>query len=244
MTDNDRNNDELRSTKITPDYLENPDGSAFIETGKTQVICTAMVEDSVPPWIKKNDELEHGWLTGRYAMLPGSGENRIRRERRGAKGRTKEIQRLIGRSLRACLDLEKLGERSIWIDCDVIQADGGTRTASITGSWIALKLAVDKLLEEDIIEEDPLVRQLAATSVGIVDGEVMLDLAFEEDSSADVDMNVVMDEDNNYIEIQASAEEDVFNRDQQDEMLDVAQKGIRELIEIQKETLESVDPEN
>lgn len=237
MEKQDRKNDQIRNTKITPDYLENPMGSALIETGKTKVICTAMVEESLPPWIKNNDEMEQGWLTGRYGMLPGSGESRIRRERRGAKGRTKEIQRLIGRSLRTCLDLKKLGPRTIWIDCDVIQADGGTRTASITGSWVALRLAIDKLLEEGSLEEDPIIRQVAATSVGLVDDEILLDLAYKEDFSAQVDMNVVMDKEGKYVEIQATGEESVFNREQHDKMLDYAGKGIKELIKIQRESI-------
>ncbi len=237
MEKQERENDQIRETKITPNYLENPTGSALIETGKTKVICTAMIEDSLPPWIQKNDEMEQGWLTGRYGMLPGSGESRIRRERRGAKGRTKEIQRLIGRSLRTCLDLEKLGPRTIWIDCDVIQADGGTRTASITGSWVALCLAIDKLLKEGSLEEDPITRQIAATSVGLVEDEILLDLAYKEDFSAQVDMNVVMDIDEKFVEIQATGEESVFTREQHDKMLDYAEKGIKKLIEIQKKAI-------
>jgi len=237
MEEQDRSDDQIRKTKITPDYLENPTGSVLIETGKTKVICTAMVEESLPPWIEHNDEMEQGWLTARYGMLPGSGESRIRRERRGAKGRTKEIQRLIGRCLRTSIDLEKLGPRTIWIDCDVIQADGGTRTASITGSWVALRLAIDRLLKDDILDEDPIIRQIAATSVGLVDNKILLDLAYKEDFSAQVDMNVVMDSDGNYVEIQASGEESVFDRKQHYKMLDYAEKGVKELINIQKNAL-------
>jgi len=237
MARGDRANDELRQISIKPGYLENPKGSALIETGKTKVICTVMVEESLPPWINE-EEADHGWLTAKYGMLPGSGEERIRRERKGAKGRTKEIQRLIGRSLRAGIDLKKVGPRTLWIDCDVLQADGGTRTASITGAWVALKLAVHKMLEDEDIEEDPMRRQIAATSVGIVADEERLDLCYEDDFNADVDMNVVMDENENFIEIQATGEEAVFTREQHDRLLDLAEKGIKELMETQKKALE------
>ncbi len=233
-----KENDELREVKITPDYLDNPKGSALIETGKTKVICTVMVEESLPPWIENDDEEQHGWLTAKYGMLPGSGESRIRRERRGARGRTKEIQRLIGRALRAGIDLDKVGPRTLWIDCDVLQADGGTRTASITGAWVALKIAVQKLMDEDLLEEDPMKRQIAATSVGVVEGEPVLDLCYENDYNADVDMNVVMDSEGNYIEIQATGEEAVFTRDEHDKLLDLAEKGISELIDAQTNSIE------
>jgi len=231
-----RTNDEIRNTKITKNFLENPLGSVLIETGKTKVICTVMCEDSVPPWF--DDEAEKGWLTARYGMLPGSGDSRIRRETRGVRGRTKEIQRLIGRSLRAALDLEVLGPRTLWIDCDVIQADGGTRTASITGAWVALYIACQRLLEKGDVSDSPVVRQVAATSVGLIDGETFLDICFEEDSGADVDMNVAMDSDGNFIEIQSTGEEAVFTRDQHEKMLDLATKGIQELFDVQKESLE------
>ena len=237
MSRGDRANDEIRETKIKPGYLENPKGSALIETGKTKVICTIMVEDSLPPWIN-DEEADHGWLTAKYGMLPGSGEDRIRRERKGARGRTKEIQRLIGRSLRAGIDLEKVGARTLWIDCDVLQADGGTRTASITGAWVALKLAVEKMLENDELEEDPIHRQIAATSVGVVGDEEKLDLCYKDDFDADVDMNVVMDDEANFIEVQATGEEAVFTREQHENLLDLAEKGISELMEIQKKALE------
>ncbi|MEF8873270.1 MAG: ribonuclease PH [Candidatus Thermoplasmatota archaeon] len=237
MSRENRANDELRKTAIRPDYLENPDGSALIETGKTKVICTVMIEESLPPWIEE-EEADHGWLTAKYGMLPGSGEDRIRRERRGAKGRTKEIQRLIGRSLRGGIDLGKVGPRTFWIDCDVLQADGGTRTASITGAWVALKLTVDKMLENGDLDEDPMKKQVAATSVGIVDGEELLDLCYEDDFNADVDMNVVMDDEDNFIEVQATGEEAVFSREQHDKLLDLAEKGIDELLEAQREVFE------
>ncbi|MFP3871411.1 MAG: ribonuclease PH [Candidatus Natronoplasma sp.] len=237
MSRENRANDELRETTITPDYLENPDGSALIETGKTKVICTVMIEESLPPWIE-DEEADHGWLTAKYGMLPGSGEDRIRRERRGARGRTKEIQRLIGRSLRAGIDLGKVGPRTFWIDCDVLQADGGTRTASITGAWVALKLVVDKMLENGELDEDPMKKHVAATSVGVVDGEELLDLCYEDDFAADVDMNVVMDGEGNFIEIQATGEEAVFSREQHDKLLDLAEKGVAELIQKQKKVVE------
>ncbi|MGM0510033.1 MAG: ribonuclease PH [Thermoplasmatota archaeon] len=237
MAEENRNNDEIRKTEIVPNYLENPLGSVLISSGNTKVICTAMLEESAPPWIENNDDLEQGWLTARYGMLPGSGESRIRRERHGARGRTKEIQRLIGRCLRASLDLKKLGERTIWIDCDVIQADGGTRTASITGAWVALNIAIKRLLKDEKLDEDPIIRQIAAISTGIVDDEALLDLKYTEDFGADVDMNVVMDSEGNYIEIQASGEEAVFTREQHEKMLDLAKKGVEELFEIQNEAL-------
>ncbi len=237
MSRENRANDQLRETTIEPGYLENPKGSALIETGKTKVICTVMVEESLPPWINEEDA-DHGWLTAKYGMLPGSGEERIRRERRGAKGRTKEIQRLIGRSLRAGIDLEKVGARTLWIDCDVLQADGGTRTASITGAWVALKLAIQKMQKDGDIEEDPMKRQVAATSVGVVDGEEKLDLCYQDDYNADVDMNVVMDHEGNFIEVQATGEEAVFTREQHDNLLDLAEKGIQKLTKVQKKTLE------
>lgn len=237
MSRENRAKNELRTTSIEPHYLENPSGSALIETGKTKVICTVMIEESLPPWIE-NQDVDHGWLTAKYGMLPGSGEERIRRERRGAKGRTKEIQRLIGRSLRAGIDLNKVGPRTLWIDCDVLQADGGTRTASITGAWVALKLTMDKMFEEGKIKEDPMTRQVAATSVGVVEDEVLLDLCFEDDHNADVDMNVVMDDEGNFIEVQATGEEAVFTRKQHDRLLDLAEKGINELVEIQRDVLD------
>lgn len=226
-----------RKTVITPNYLENPTGSALIEVGKTKVICTVMVEESVPPWMASDETNTRGWITARYGMLPASGNSRIRRERNGAKGRTQEIERLIGRSLRAAVDLDKLGPRTLWVDCDVIQADGGTRTASITGAYVALRLAVRRMLDSGVLKEDPGVRTVAATSVGIVHGEKKLDLCYEEDSAADVDMNVVMDSDGNLIEVQATGENSVFTRTDLNELLDMAYHGIMELIEIQNNAL-------
>ncbi|MFO8109032.1 MAG: ribonuclease PH [Thermoplasmata archaeon] len=236
MSRKNRTDFELRKTRITKNYLQNPLGSVLIETGKTKVICTVMCEESVPPWLEGNEK-EKGWLTARYGMLPGSGDSRIRRETKGVRGRTKEIQRLIGRSLRASLDLEVLGSRTLWVDCDVIQADGGTRTASITGSWVALFMACQRLLENAVISDSPVIRQVAATSVGLVDDKILLDICFEEDSAATVDMNVVMDTEGDFVEIQSTGEEGVFTREEHDSMLDLASQGIQELLKVQRTVL-------
>jgi len=228
-----RKNDDIRQTKITKDYLLHADGSVLIETGLTKVICTAMVEESVPRFLRDQGK---GWVTAEYAMLPGATQNRFRRERSRSNisGRTQEIQRLIGRTLRGIMDLDKLGERTIWIDCDVIQADGGTRTASITGAYIALSNAIEKLMLEGLLKENPITDYLAATSVGIVNGEVLLDLCYEEDSNADVDMNVVMTGGGEFVEIQGTAEESTFTRDELNAFLTLAEKGINDLIVEQK----------
>ncbi len=239
MSRENRTDKELREVKITPDYLKNPLGSVLISFGSTKVICTATIEESVPPWISEDDKNEQGWLTANYGMLPGSGDSRIPRETHGARGRTKEIQRMIGRSLRAAIDLEKLGPRTVWIDCDVIQADGGTRTASVTGAWVALKLAINRLLDADKLQEDPSIKNVAAVSVGLKDGIVLTDLCYEEDSTADVDMNVVMDDSGNFIELQATGEGGVFTPEQLDEMLNAAVKSIEELFKIQENALVS-----
>ncbi len=234
MNRKNRNPLEIRETKITKNFLENPLGSVLIETGKTKVICTVMCEEAVPSWLE-SDPSKKGWLTARYGMLPGSGDSRIDRETKGVRGRTQEIQRLIGRALRASLDLEILGPRTLWVDCDVIQADGGTRTASITGSWVALFLAGQKLLENAVVSDSPVVGQVAATSVGLSKGNILVDMCYKEDSVADVDMNVVMDSDGNYIEVQSSAEGHVFTREQHEAMLDAASEGIRELFKVQRD---------
>lgn len=228
-----RKNDDIRQTKITKDYLLHADGSVLIETGLTKVICTAMVEESVPRFLRDQGK---GWVTAEYAMLPGATQNRFRRERSRSNisGRTQEIQRLIGRTLRGIMDLDKLGERTIWIDCDVIQADGGTRTASITGAYIALSNAIEKLMLDGLLKENPITDYLAATSVGIVNGEVLLDLCYEEDSNADVDMNVVMTGGGEFVEIQGTAEESTFTRDELNAFLRLAEKGINDLIVEQK----------
>ncbi|MGM0685975.1 MAG: ribonuclease PH [Promethearchaeati archaeon] len=226
-----RENDELRPVEITRDYLKHPEGSVLITTGETKVICTATVEDGVPGWLNGKGQ---GWCTAEYGMLPRSTDNRINRYRRS--GRTYEIQRLIGRSLRAALDLGSLGEHTLRIDCDVIQADGGTRTASITGGYIALVDAVDYMLTMEMIPETPLVGTVAAVSVGVVNGECLLDLCYIEDSTADVDMNIVM-KDSEFVEVQGTAEGETFNRVQMDEMLDLAAKGCQELMEEQERSL-------
>jgi ribonuclease PH len=229
--------DELRQVKISPGYLLYPEGSVLISMGLTKVICTATIQESIPRW-KKEQKVPGGWITAEYAMLPRSTHDRKSRETRGLGGRTQEIRRLIGRSLRASVDLEKLGERTCLIDCDVIQADGGTRTASITGGYIALAIALDKLKQENKIPPETSKTPIAAISVGVVDEVPMLDLCYMEDSSADVDVNVVMTAGGKFIEVQSTAEGDPFSRSTFSELLDLAIKGIGELFEIQASTLE------
>ena len=234
-TDN-RKYDELRYIKITRNYLKHPQGSVLMEMGHTKVICTAMIEDKVPPFLKGTGK---GWITGEYSMLPGSTEHRkIRDVSKGRiEGRTQEIQRLIGRSLRGIIDLAKIGERTIWIDCDVIQADGGTRTASITGAFVALVDALYYLYKKGHITEMPISNFIAAVSVGIVKGHTILDLSYEEDYKALVDMNVVMTDQGEFIEIQGTGEEGTFTKEQLYQLLDLAEKGNKELIIKQKEIL-------
>ncbi|MDD5723181.1 MAG: ribonuclease PH [Syntrophales bacterium] len=236
---NNRRWDEMRSIKITRDFLPSAKGSVLIEMGSTRVICTASLEDRVPPFLKNSGT---GWLTAEYAMLPASTSSRNKRESESGKikGRTHEIQRLIGRSLRAVTDMSAFGERTIYIDCDVIQADGGTRTASITGGFIALAVAARRLREEGVIEGFPVKDYISATSVGIVDGEILLDLDYAEDSTADVDMNLVMTGSGEIVEIQGTAEAKPFGRDLLDRMIDVAEAGISGLTKIQKEILGEV----
>jgi ribonuclease PH len=224
--------DELRKVEIKPDYLLYPEGSVLFSMGHTRVICTATIEDGVPKW-KKDQNLTSGWITAEYGMLPRSTYDRKPREVRGFGGRTHEIKRLIGRSLRAAVDLEKFGERTCIIDCDVIQADGGTRTASITGGYIALALALQKLRKENIIPPDTIKTAIAAISVGVVGNVPMLDLCYQEDVSADVDVNIVMTSESDFVEVQSTAEGDPFSRSILVELLDLAYKGIGELIEIQ-----------
>jgi len=233
----DRLNDQMRPVRIIPGFLKHPDGSVLIETGDTRVLCSAMVEERVPPFLKGSNS---GWVTAEYSLLPASTETRSPREASRGKisGRTSEIQRLIGRSLRAIVDLDKLGERTIWIDCDVIQADGGTRTASVTGSFVALYLALKKLKDKGTIENIPIKDYVAAISVGIVEGIPVLDLEYVEDSGADVDMNVVMTGRGDFVEIQGTGEKSVFSRQDLDILLGLAQKGIQELIALQKNILE------
>jgi ribonuclease PH len=230
---------QLRPLRITPSYLKTADGSVLIEVGDTKVICTAKLEERVPQFLRNSGK---GWITAEYGMLPGSSQSRIGRESARGKigGRTHEIQRLIGRSLRAIADLRKLGERTIWIDCDVIQADGGTRTASITGAYVALVEAVRGWLGRGIIKEDPIKDAVAAVSIGIVEGKILLDLAYEEDSRADVDMNFVMTGSGKFIEVQGTAESNPFTNKQMGRMTDMAQQGIRELLKAQKQVLASM----
>ncbi len=233
MRSDPRPSNSLRDTTLTPHYLPQAEGSVFIEAGRTKVICTASVEERVPPFLRNTGK---GWITAEYGMLPRATNTRMTREASTGKvgGRTQEIQRLIGRSLRSVANLPGLGERTIWIDCDVIQADGGTRTASITGAFVALALALETLRSRDVVRTIPLSNYVAATSVGIVDGEPLLDLAYEDDSRAQVDMNVVKTGDGRFIEIQGTAEALPFGRDALNTLLDLADLGIRQLIEKQR----------
>jgi ribonuclease PH len=230
---------ELRPLSITPSYIKTADGSVLIEVGDTKVICTAKLEERVPPFLRNTGK---GWITAEYGMLPGSSQVRIGRESARGKigGRTHEIQRLIGRSLRAIADLKSLGERTIWIDCDVIQADGGTRTASITGAYVALVEAVRRWLNKGIIDVDPIREAVAAVSIGIIEGKILLDLAYEEDSRADVDMNFVMTGSGKFIEVQGTAESAPFTKKQMERMAEMAQEGIRELLRAQKKILAAI----
>src|SRR6202171_171934 len=236
MRSDNRPANQLRDTTLTPDYLPHAEGSVFIEAGRTKVICTASLEDRVPPFLRNTGK---GWVTAEYGMLPRATNTRMTREASTGKvgGRTQEIQRLIGRSLRSVMNLQGMGERTIWIDCDVIQADGGTRTASITGAFVALALALETLRLRDVIRVIPLSDYVAATSVGIVDGEPLLDLAYEDDSRADVDMNIVKTGDGRFIEIQGTAEAMPFGHDSLLSLLTLADHGIRQLIDKQRAIL-------
>jgi len=227
---------EKRKTKITRNYLVHPAGSVLIETGNTKVICTVTVEKGVPSFLR-DAKPPQGWLTAEYSMLPGAPNSRFRRERKGIKGRTAEIQRLIGRSLRAVVDLTKFPGYQIMIDCDVIQADGGTRTASVTGACVALHDAFSMMKENNQLEEDPFKEWVAAISVGIVNGKPVVDLCYEEDSIADVDMNIVMTESGKFIEIQGTAEAEPFDDKELTIMLKEAKKNIADLIKYQKKVI-------
>jgi ribonuclease PH len=229
--------DELRQVRITPDFMPFAEGSALIEMGQTRVICTASVEERLPPFLRNKGQ---GWVTAEYAMLPRATISRTSREtgRGGPSGRTHEIQRLIGRSLRAVADLTLLGERSITLDCDVLQADGGTRTAAITGAYVAYVLAVRRLLRHKRIEKNPITGELAAVSVGVVEGVALLDLKYDEDSRAEVDMNIVCTGDGRFIEVQGTAEGQPFTREQMDNLLVLASQGIERLLLAQREALE------
>ena len=227
---------ELRPVKIVPSFLKHAEGSALIEMGATRVVCTASVEARVPPFLKDSGR---GWVTAEYGMLPRSTHTRMEREAARGRlgGRTHEIQRLIGRSLRAVTDLQALGERSIWIDCDVLQADGGTRTASITGAWVALALALTALRKQGALACDPLRGAVAAVSAGVVDGIECLDLCYEEDSQAEVDMNFVMTDTGRFVEVQGTAEAAPFTKSQSDRMASLAWSGIRQLFKAQQSAL-------
>jgi ribonuclease PH len=231
-----RAGDQIRNTRITPNISPYAEGSALIEVGGTKVICTASVEERVPPFLRNKGT---GWVTAEYAMLPRATQTRTNREILRPSGRTQEIQRLIGRSLRAVVDMSVLGERQIVIDCDVIQADGGTRCASITGAYVALALACRKLVARGIVKTSPIISEVAAVSVGIIEGVPLLDLKYEEDSIADVDMNVVCTGAGRFIEIQGTAERVPFTREQMNEMLALAETGINELFTIQRNALNS-----
>jgi ribonuclease PH len=234
-----RSPDQLRPVKITAEFITTAEGSALIEVGNTRVICTASIEEAVPTFLRNSGK---GWISSEYSMLPRSTLTRTPREvsKGRQSGRTHEIQRLIGRSLRAVTDLAKLGERTIWIDCDVIQADGGTRTASITGAFVALGLAIEKLIEAGTLKSAPLRDFVAAVSVGIVDGEILLDLAYEEDSRADVDMNFVMTAGGKMVEVQATAEHQVFDDFQLQKMLALARQGVQQLVARQQAVLKAL----
>ncbi len=229
-----RKADQIRSVTIVRHYLKYPAGSVLIEMGNTRVLCVASIEEKVPRWLKEGGETG-GWITAEYSMLPAASGQRKPRESTAGKvgGRTHEIQRLIGRSLRAVVDLDKLGQRTIWVDCDVLQADGGTRTAAVTGGFVALHLAVEKMLTEKKIAENPILEPVAAVSVGILDKTVLLDLCYEEDVKADVDMNVVMTKSGRFVEVQGMAESKPFSDAQLKTMLRLAKKGIGQLMEMQ-----------
>lgn len=239
MRTDGRKSTQLRPLKIVPSYIKTADGSVLIEMGDTRVICTAKIEERVPPFLRNSGK---GWITAEYGMLPGSSQERVGRESARGKigGRTHEIQRLIGRSLRTVADLRTLGEKTIWIDCDVIQADGGTRTASITGAYVALAEASRKWLGNGLLGANVMKDSVAAVSIGIVGGKILLDLCYVEDSKADVDMNFVMTGSGKFIEVQGTAENSPFTKKQMERMADIAQRGIKELLKEQKKAIASL----
>lgn len=237
MTRSDgRSANQIRRTRIVPNYLDTPEGAVLIEVGRSRLICTASVETKVPRFLRNTGQ---GWVTAEYGMLPRSTSSRMTRESTAGKigGRTQEIQRLIGRSLRSVTKLDELGERSIWLDCDVIQADGGTRTAAITGAFVALVLALEHMRSTGVIQTIPIDDYVAATSVGVVEDTPLLDLAYEEDSKAEVDMNIVKTGDGRYIEIQGTAESTPFTHKRLNTLLELADSGIKELLTLQREVL-------
>ena len=226
-----RKNDEMREVRVTKNYIMHPEGSVLIEFGNTKVICNATVEEKIPPFLRRSGT---GWITAEYSMLPRATNSRVQREASKGKiaGRTMEIQRLIGRALRSSIDLGKLGERTIIIDCDVIQADGGTRTASITGAYLAMELAIEKLIDERKLNEIPIISKVAAISVGKIKNEILLDLEYEEDSKADVDMNIIMNDKGEFIEIQGTGEEATFTQDDLMKFIEVSKNAFDKLFKL------------
>ena len=226
-----RKNDEMREVRVTKNYIMHPEGSVLIEFGNTKVICNATVEEKIPPFLRGSGT---GWITAEYSMLPRATNNRVQREASKGKvaGRTMEIQRLIGRALRSSIDLSKLGERTIIIDCDVIQADGGTRTASITGAYLAMELAIEKLIDDGKLNEIPIISKVAAISVGKIKNDILLDLEYEEDSMADVDMNFIMNDKGEFIEIQGTGEEATFTQDDLMKFIAVSKNAFEKLFEL------------
>jgi ribonuclease PH len=235
---NNRTPSQARPIKITPNYVTNPSGSALIEMGETRVLCTVSVDDGIPGWMRASGMRGQGWLTAEYSMLPGSTSDRSRRERQNLSGRTHEIQRLIGRTLRSIIDLKQIGERTITVDCDVLQADGGTRTAAITGAYVALKLAIDGMIKKGKIKTNPLRDSVAAISVGMIEGQTFVDMDYNEDIKAEVDLNVVMTSGKKeLLEVQGSAEKRPFTRDELNKMLDVASSALDEIFDEQNAVL-------
>jgi ribonuclease PH len=235
-----RQPDELRPVEIIPNYIDYPEGSVYFATGNTRILCNATVQDGVPNWMR-NQGVPGGWITAEYAMLPRATQERTPREIYKPSGRTQEIRRLIGRSLRAAFDLELLGPRTCIVDCDVIQADGGTRTASITGGYIALAIGIQKLIRSGLVPVNTLKKPVAAVSVGIVNGQSLLDLCYQEDSTAQVDVNIVMNSASEFIEVQGTAEGKPFPRSDLDALLNLAEMGIQHLLEVQHDILASLD---
>ncbi|MGC9385502.1 MAG: ribonuclease PH [Hydrogenovibrio sp.] len=239
MRPSGRQTDQLREVTLTKDFTKHAEGSVLIAFGETKVICNVTVEEKVPPFLKGKGQ---GWITAEYGMLPRSTDSRMRREASAGKqgGRTVEIQRLIGRALRAGVDMQTLGERTLWVDCDVIQADGGTRTASITGGFAALALAVERLIAKGTLTESPILHHVGSVSVGIYQGTPVLDLDYAEDANAETDMNLVMTDDGRFIEVQGTAEAEPYSLDEMNAMIALGQKGIQELIGLQKAMLAGV----
>ena len=234
MRNNNRKNDEMREVKVTKNYIIHPEGSVLIEFGNTKVICNATIEEKIPRWLKMDNSskgIHSGWIAAEYSMLPRATNTRVQRESIKGKisGRTMEIQRLIGRSLRAVIDLEKLGDRTIMVDCDVIQADGGTRTASITGAYLAVELAIEKLIDKNKLKEIPIKSKVAAISVGKVRNEIILDLDYEEDSAADVDMNIIMTDKGEFVEIQGTGEEATFTQNELLKFIELSKNAFNKL---------------